>query len=272
MPRKPKYTYDKTIFDSIDSGDKAYWLAFIWGDGNAIKRPDGKGSYLKIGLSIKDIGHLEEFKKFISATNPIKVYDVKTGFGDNSQEARVTLYGDYIVEKLTNQYGICKDRVGFELISQQVPQEFHKDLVRGLIDSDGGIFSRNVEYNSVSRKEYSFGLIASKSVLDFVVNHLYLNDLTESKDYKYIKRNKGRDGGMLNLRITGNFKTAHILEHLYLPSCTSLQRKRDKAYEVFSYINDYVRDKGFRRLESGKVEYLDNTKDYINLQEELLCH
>lgn len=33
-----RYTFDKNIFDKIDTKEKAYWMGFIWCDGYNLKR------------------------------------------------------------------------------------------------------------------------------------------------------------------------------------------------------------------------------------------
>ena len=49
-------------FDVIDSEEKAYWLGFLYADGNI----SSEGNRLEVRLSIKDIKHLEKFRKFLN--------------------------------------------------------------------------------------------------------------------------------------------------------------------------------------------------------------
>ena len=33
-----RYSFNKNIFDEIDTEEKAYWLGFLWSDGTVAKR------------------------------------------------------------------------------------------------------------------------------------------------------------------------------------------------------------------------------------------
>lgn len=59
---------DEHIFDSIDTEEKAYWLGFIFADGNVSKRDNT----FEMTLSGKDIAHLEKFNKFVKHTRRLK--------------------------------------------------------------------------------------------------------------------------------------------------------------------------------------------------------
>ena len=64
-----KYTFDENFFKNIDTEDKAYWLGFFYADGCVRVRKESSESKLK--LSIKDIDHLEKFKKSLNGNNKI---------------------------------------------------------------------------------------------------------------------------------------------------------------------------------------------------------
>ena len=59
--KKEKYTYNHNYFENIDTKEKAYWLGFIYADGNVNKA----GSTLRINLQGKDHLHLAKFNKHI---------------------------------------------------------------------------------------------------------------------------------------------------------------------------------------------------------------
>lgn len=65
---RPKF--NKHIFDTIDTEEKAYWLGFIFADGyigSTPLDPNKKSVYnFEISLKLSDLEHLEKFKQFIS--------------------------------------------------------------------------------------------------------------------------------------------------------------------------------------------------------------
>lgn len=58
-----KYKVNEDIFKTIDTGEKAYWLGFLYADGSVTFE---NGRYvLELGLKAEDVNHLEKFKRFI---------------------------------------------------------------------------------------------------------------------------------------------------------------------------------------------------------------
>lgn len=57
--------YNRHVFDTIDTNEKAYWLGFIIADGYL---NDNK-NMLRIKLSDKDKRHLEKFIKFLDGNS-----------------------------------------------------------------------------------------------------------------------------------------------------------------------------------------------------------
>jgi hypothetical protein len=246
------YSFNKNYFDSIDSSDKAYWLGFIWGDGCIIKRDrNGYTTYeFKISLSEKDDEHLHKLKASLESTHEIKYYDIQHGFNTTNKEARLYISNKYFGEVLYNKYGIIKDRTDFSKIINNVPSEYYRDLLRGLIDSDGHITGKDVCYKNVIRKEFQTGLIASDSVLDFFNSVLINSGLTETS-YKHSRRHEYRDGNMLSIKITGNNKVYSILEWMYHNSDNiSLLRKYNRYIDIRNYMNEYTKE--FGGIKDGK--------------------
>ena len=68
--------FDEFFFDKIDTGEKAYWLGFIYADGYLDNR-NGVG----IELDVKDKNHLEKFKKALQAELNVKIYYKNSTYG-----------------------------------------------------------------------------------------------------------------------------------------------------------------------------------------------
>ena len=56
---------DINIFKNINSEEKAYWLGFLYADGNVSL----KDNSIELSLQSLDIEHLYKFKSFIKTTN-----------------------------------------------------------------------------------------------------------------------------------------------------------------------------------------------------------
>ena len=59
---------DETVFDKIDNEEAAYWLGFLYADGNI----SHTGNRLEVRLAIKDLSHLEKFRQFLKLSTEIR--------------------------------------------------------------------------------------------------------------------------------------------------------------------------------------------------------
>ena len=59
---------DETVFDKINNEESAYWLGFLYADGNI----SSTGNRLEVRLSIKDLSHLEKFRSFLKLSTEIR--------------------------------------------------------------------------------------------------------------------------------------------------------------------------------------------------------
>lgn len=79
-----KLLFDDTMFDSIDTEEKAYWLGFWYADGYLDSRPLNPNTKPKYGLELslkgKDFTHLEKFNIFMKhSKNIVKISETKCG-------------------------------------------------------------------------------------------------------------------------------------------------------------------------------------------------
>ena len=68
---------DETVFDVIDNEYNAYWLGFLYADGNI----SCIGNRLEVHLSIKDLNHLEKFRSFLKLSTEIRTGIDSRGYG-----------------------------------------------------------------------------------------------------------------------------------------------------------------------------------------------
>ena len=148
-----KPSFDNHIFDNIDTEEKAYWLGFIWADGCIVNIRDEKKNYaFELGLSIKDIEHLEKFCSFIDLDKSrIKI---KSNSGGNliskstSVLCRVQLSNKHLWETL-NSYGCCPNKTSHELFPNVTifkSSNLIHHFIRGFFDGDGWVYLDNRNY------------------------------------------------------------------------------------------------------------------------------
>lgn len=161
--------FNDHVFDVIDTEEKAYWLGFIWADGN-IKTPKNSSGYrLTITLQESDYEHLVKFNNFIEHKN----LNIK------SHKANTKKFSWYADSKhlwnTLNNYG-CTPNKSLTLIFPELSVFTDKSLVRhfirGYFDGDGCLtFS--------TRKGYivpSLSLLGTLDVVNNIKTHSKLNE------------------------------------------------------------------------------------------------
>lgn len=132
---------DESIFDIIDSEEKAYWLGFLYADGYI----SINHFQVELSLSAIDIEHIRKFKHFLKDDRDDTI--IKTSMVGNGKytRARYCVGSKQLHEQLISlgclprksliltfpDIGIFKER---ELV-------FH--FIRGYLDGDGCIYSNN---------------------------------------------------------------------------------------------------------------------------------
>lgn len=116
---------DDTVFNVIDTEEKAYWLGFLFADGSVAS----KSNHVELSLQLGDIDHLEKYKKFINATTTI---------GQDHFRCRISTCTASYKESLV-KWG-CTAKKSLTIEYPDIPQELHRHFVRGVFDGDGCIW------------------------------------------------------------------------------------------------------------------------------------
>jgi len=161
-PKNRKKKVDITnqdFFDIIDTEQKAYWLGFLYADGSI-------GRYvLKIGLSKKDILHLQKFAN---------IFNVKMCYRQNGKnvESYIQIYDKYLYNKL---FELGMRNRDLNTIKNNIPEELIRHFIRGFFDGDGciSICNHSQKYKD---KEY----IYKRYNLSFACfSYMFANDLQD---------------------------------------------------------------------------------------------
>lgn len=149
-----KDTIYYNIFDSIDTEEKAYWLGFLYADGNiASNRPK-----ISVNLSIKDENHLRKFMKFLNYT-----YDMRYQKQINGDICRMSFDNSHMVNTLISYGCVPKKSLILKFPSADVfkDAELVRSFIRGYFDGDGC-----VTYKNASHTIPEISITGTKDMLD----------------------------------------------------------------------------------------------------------
>ena len=221
--------FNEHIFDQIDSEEKAYWLGFIFADGYISSSPIRKGVksvyQFELSLGIKDIEHLNKFKRFM---------DYEKDIITDGNRCRFVVTNKYLWT-LLNELG-CTPNKSLSLTFPDIPQNLVKHFIRGYFDGDGCI-SRHVHNTCVTPH---IELLGTKQMLEHVllysgISAKYKHDIRHSEETWSLEWTK--DLGI------------EFINYLYNNCSIYLNRK----YELYQFFKNGSRSvEEFTELLSGK--------------------
>lgn len=125
--------FDESVFDNIDSEEKAYWLGFIFADGYISNKNAKYKNVFEMSLKLSDIDHLIKFNSFMKHnSNHIKC---------DNHRCRWCIMNKHLWETLNN-YGCVPNKsliLKFPELTIFKNTAFTKHFIRGYFDGDGCI-------------------------------------------------------------------------------------------------------------------------------------
>lgn len=225
-----KYYFDNTIFDVIDTSDKAYWIGFLYADGYITSQRGGFG----IGLGEKDLSQLHKFCSFLSLDN---IECIK--YQEKTKSYRIQLADIHMYEELI-KIGFTPNK-SYEqntTVIDNIPQELKKFFILGFWDGDG--------YVSISKEKKNLTGCVSKNqpLIEEIVSiiNFYFGD-----NFSKILLSDGYP----RIRLTTN-KAKKFLDWLYEDSNYFLDRKYQTYLQFKKPDEKYNRPyKNINKLPSG---------------------
>lgn len=151
--------FDNTVFDVINSEEKAYWLGFLYADGNV----SSTNNIVSITLQYSDISHLEKFNSFIKNENSVKEGIIKLN-NKEYKTCKLSVCNKHFKESLI-KLG-CFPRksliLRFPNLNIFTDKNLVYDFIRGYIDGDGCLtFSKSgrLELSILGTKEFLSGIL-----------------------------------------------------------------------------------------------------------------
>jgi hypothetical protein len=128
--RQPMYAMNDYVFDEIDTAEKAYWLGFIYADGNVYR------NMFTLSASQKDEGHVHALNEFLDSEYTVHTY-FDTTKGRKYPQAKLHISHRIFADRLRS-LGIVVGRSRFlQSTLPAIPPHLYSHFVLGFFDGDG---------------------------------------------------------------------------------------------------------------------------------------
>lgn len=126
--------FDNTVFDSIDTEEKAYWLGFLMADGYISKN----SNTIELSLKGSDSNHLQKYNNFIRNTQPIKISKVINN-GKEYSRCRCAVTDSHFHNRLIELGCIPQKSLTLKFPNKNIfaNKNLIRHFIRGYIDGDG---------------------------------------------------------------------------------------------------------------------------------------
>lgn len=209
-----KTKFNETIFDSIDTEEKAYWLGFIFADGY-VSSADNK---FELSLKASDASHLEKFNKFMGGeSNKVKIGKVTCG-NVICERCRWSVSNKHLKNTLVS-LGCVPNKsliLKFPDISIFSDPSLIIHFIRGYWDGDGSL-----SWGNKAHTEPNISVLGTKDFLEGIKKNI-----PELENYSLHLNNKDNDKTFV---LSATYRVAFsVTTRLYKNSTIYLDRKYEK--------------------------------------------
>lgn len=248
-----KYVLNQSYFETIDSEEKAYWLGFLYADGNVYVNKEQKQNVVTLSLKNTDKEHVNKFRSAIQSDAIIRDCD----------HGMVTL--KITSEKMTSdliRIG-CVPNKTFKVTfpsEEVIPKHLQRHFIRGIFDGDGCISlikERNRDIHHID-----FQILGTENLVNNI-GKIFLREQVILKEPKITKIKN-----IYKIRLSGVYNALSIMDYLYKDSTVYMQRKLD----IFERIkNIKTNNNHFQRKISNNEKKCAVCGD-LNCNKYLICH
>lgn len=219
--KKSIYHCNYNYFETIDTEDKAYWLGFIYADGNINKAQ----STLRINLQARDNFHLSKLNKCIDGNFNVRIYDEK--HGDKTYPmCQILVYSTKIARDLMDK-GVVPHKSNI-ITFPELRNDLVRHFIRGYFDGDGSICERKHK-----KRQSDLSCSFTSGSIEFLKS---LRAILFSNDIKsYLVEDKR--GEKYSLSLAGLQNPDIFLHYLYDDSTVYLDRKYVKKENLYKSLN-----------------------------------
>lgn len=229
---------DETVFEKIDSEEKAYWLGFLMADGNISNKNLSNRNRVEVTLAEKDKNHLEKLKSFLD-------YKGKISYREKQKAYRLAFNSVKMHQDLNNLGCTPVKSLTLEFPSEEkVPQEFIPHFIRGYFDGDGSI---------LNPEKYPIGIsiLGTYSFLNTILQKLKIVKQVLRKDKRHISNT-------FSINLCGN-NARSFVEFIYKDANVYLERKYKRYIAHIARFNRNV------KTVEGKIGEVRLNKDNTEL-------
>lgn len=158
---------DESMFDNIDAPDKAYWLGWMFSDGNNFISKSKQKQWKRISISLHqdDYKHLYKFCRFLK--HPETQVKLFSRFKNNKEykTSTIEISNNHLSNALSN-IGCVPNKT---LIAKypKINNIFNKDFIKGYFEGDGSLCLCKPK----NKKEYwNFNIVGTKEVCEEINN------------------------------------------------------------------------------------------------------
>lgn len=220
-----KYHINETVFDKVDTEEKAYWLGFLFSDGynNEHKHQ------VSLRLQEQDTEVLEKFKVFLNTDKPIyKFYRITAVNHKHCVYSELNINSIYLSTQLA-YLGCVQAKSLIVEFPMYLPKSLRAPFIRGYFDGNGCV---TITDRRDRRKAYGKSM---RWQLTFVSNPNFINQLAsilaEELSITIPKIQVRENNKSACLHFSGKEKVSKILEYMYKDATVYLERKYKKYQE-----------------------------------------
>ena len=223
-----KYTFNEDFFEVIDSELKAYWLGFIYADGNIYipnyKDGKSKGGRVDIALKAEDDYHLYNFDHDIKGNIGVVYRDMKLG-NKLYPSCRITVNSIKMANDLISHGCTPKKSLTLEF-PNHISKELLPHFIRGYNDGDGCVFFKVYDVNET----FHVSMLGTVEFLTEVRKVLIENGIKCAN----IKPQKSQ---AFSFYVFGRDNLVKLYNYLYKDASRFLGRKIDKYRQAMCYFD-----------------------------------
>lgn len=251
--------FNQTIFDKINSEEKAYWLGFFYADAYNCN----KTSTVSLSLQISDLNHLNKLAKFMDLPES-KIKYTKTK--KNYEYYTLQMYSKYLCSSL-NEKGCPQCKSFIITYPSFLEKKYTISFIRGLFDGDGCLCKRN-------NNEWKWSLATTKECGESI-QKIILDELGLIVNLSYISKT---NNNTYELESNGNEKVLKLADWLYKnsPKHIRLDRKYDKYLELIEQQDNRTFTKGSSKVSNEDksliIKEINEGKDIMDIAKDNKLH